>query len=235
MLKAVPASGIRELFAPCVASMKKNVLPGLVLQGFALLIILGYYFSESVAQAINTLGELKLQYGYFYSGLSTALCGGLIPYFVLLAAGQITPKQRLRHLLFYIIFWIIKGIEVDALYRAQALAFGDGNSLAVIATKVFFDQFGYNPLWAAPTQVLGFLWKDCDFSIEKTRLALVRQPFVTRYLTVLLSTWVVWIPAVALVYTLPSPLQIPLFNIVLCFWTLLLSYISLQTAKESKL
>jgi hypothetical protein len=36
----------------------------------------------------------------------------------------------------------------------------------------------------------------------------------------------VWIPAVATIYSLPSALQVPLFNLVLCFWCLLISFIS---------
>jgi hypothetical protein len=49
----------------------------------------------------------------------------------------------------------------------------------------------------------------------------------------LMSTWAVWIPAVAIIYCLPPPLQIPLFNLVLCFWVLVLSFISRRPADES--
>jgi hypothetical protein len=43
----------------------------------------------------------------------------------------------------------------------------------------------------------------------------------------------VWLPAVIIIYALPTPLQLPLQNIVLCFYTLIVAY---QTgAKERKL
>ena len=85
------------------------------------------------------------------------------------------------------------------------------------------------PLWAAPSQVLLFTWKDAGFSIAGMRAAFRRQPVVQRGLVVMFSTWVVWIPAVAIIYSLPSTLQVPLFNLVLCFWCLLMSFISRES------
>lgn len=58
------------------------------------------------------------------------------------------------------------------------------------------------------------------------------NPLLIRIPCGLVSTWVVWVPATSLVYTLPSPLQIPLFNLVLCFFVLLLSFVS-QTASAA--
>jgi hypothetical protein len=49
---------------------------------------------------------------------------------------------------------------------------------------------------------------------------------------VLFSTWIVWLPTVAIVYSLPNVLQLPLSNLVLCFWCLLLSFISRRSAAE---
>jgi membrane-associated protease RseP (regulator of RpoE activity) len=94
--------------------------------------------------------------------------------------------------------------------------------------KALVDQFVYVPLWAAPSQVLLFAWKDAGFSVEKTRAAFQRQSLGQRLLVVIFSTWVVWLPAVAIVYSLPLLLQVPLFNLVLCFWCLLMSFISSQ-------
>jgi hypothetical protein len=44
------------------------------------------------------------------------------------------------------------------------------------------------------------------------------------------SQWMVWIPAVSIIYCLPSALQIPLFNLVVCFWVLLLTFVSRRSA-----
>jgi predicted branched-subunit amino acid permease len=40
------------------------------------------------------------------------------------------------------------------------------------------------------------------------------------------TTWVVWIPGTAIIYSLPYPLQIPLFNLTLCFFVILVGVFS---------
>lgn len=117
-------------------------------------------------------------------------------------------------------------MEVDLLYRLQAIMFGNDNQVATIAEKVFFDQFVYNPFWVAPSTTLIYLWKDMEFSWSKTQARLTRRFFVHSTLTILISTWFIWIPAVIIIYSLPLPLQIPLFNLVLCFFVMLLTYLT---------
>lgn len=215
-----------QLLEPCWQGMRFNLRPALVLQAFALLIVCGYFWSAPVKAALDVVGALKVRYGYGYSAVATCLFGGVIPYLVLSFAGRIPPQRRFAELAFYSLLWFWKGIEVDALYRAQAVWFGEGSSVLTIALKTCVDQFGYVPLWAAASQVLLFTWKDSGFSLAGTRAAFQRQGFGQRVLVVIFSTWVVWIPAVAIVYSLPSALQVPLFNLVLCFWCLLMSFIS---------
>jgi hypothetical protein len=209
--------------------MRSNLKPALVLQAFALLIVVGYFWSARVHDALDAVGALKLRYGYAYSAVATSVFGGLIPYGVLMLMGRIPAQRRLAELAFYLLLWFWKGMEVDALYRAQAQWFGEGSNVATIAIKAAVDQFGYVPLWAAPSQVLLFTWKDAGFSASATRAAFARQSFAQRVLVVVCSTWVVWIPAVAIIYSLPSVLQVPLFNLVLCFWCLLMSFISRES------
>ncbi len=148
---------------------------------------------------------------------------------MLLTSGRVARASRSPELMFYLLFWAWKGVEVDAFYRLQGLAFGGGNDFRTILLKVLVDQLFYAPLISAPVQVLAFLWKDCGFSVAATRAALAQQPLLPRTLMVIFSTWVVWVPAVSIVYALPSVLQIPLFNLVLCFWSLLMSFLSRQT------
>jgi hypothetical protein len=218
-----------RLLEPCWQGMRFNLRPALVLQAFALVIVVGYFWSAGVHQALDVVGALKLRYGYAYSAVATCVFGGLIPYGVLVLAGRVPAQRRYRELAFYLALWFWKGIEVDALYRAQASWFGEGSSVATIAVKTAVDQLGYVPLWAAPSQVLLFTWKDAGFSMSGTRAAFARQGFGQRVLVVVCSTWVVWVPAVAIVYSLPSALQVPLFNLVLCFWCLLMSFISRES------
>lgn len=212
--------------------MKANLRPALLLQAFALLLLLAYYRTDAGHAWLGSIGELKARYGFWYSAAATCVFGGLLPYSVLVATGKIARGRRAPELVFYVLFWIWKGIEVDAFYRAQAFVFGAENDFRTIALKVLVDQLAYAPIISAPVQVLCFLWKDSGFSVSATRTALARQSLWQRTLVVIFSTWVVWIPAVTIIYALPSALQIPLFNLVLCFWCLLMSFLSRESPAE---
>ena len=65
------------------------------------------------------------------------------------------------------------------------------------------------------------------------KVTLERNAFLAPVPVTLMSTWAVWIPAVTIIYCLPAPLQIPLFNLVLCFWVLVLSFISKRPVEAS--
>ena len=58
-----------------------------------------------------------------------------------------------------------------------------------------------------------------------------RRPSALEVARLLLSTWLVWIPATAIIYSLPSALQVPLFSLTLCFFVLLVSVFSADQGK----
>jgi hypothetical protein len=219
-------ASLKQLLVPARRGLRANWLPGLCLQAFALAVVISYFESDTVKRFLNRIGEMKWEYGYLYSSVATALFGGVIPFTVLVLSKKIAKDRAQLELLFYLGFWFWKGAEIDALYRFQGFCFGQGNEPHVIAAKVLVDQLVYNPLWGAPTQALFFLWKDSGFSFEEAKKRLRSRSLKTRVLEVLVSTWIVWIPAVCIIYTLPATLQIPLFNLVLCFWCLLLTFVS---------
>lgn len=66
-------------------------------------------------------------------------------------------------------------------------------------------------------------WKNCGFSFREARAQLSRRMFSVEIPSVLIALWAVWMPTMAIVYCLPVALQFPLFNIVLCLWSLLLT------------
>jgi hypothetical protein len=209
-----------------VAGIKRNALPGLALQGFALLLVLAYYYVPALKPTFQTVADWKTTYGLAYSGVATAFFGGVIPFLFLLWSGQVPRSRRATEFLFYVLFWSYRGMEVDLFYRLQAHLFGDTPTVATIASKVLVDQIPYNILWAGPFQVIFFLWKENGFRVRAVLPHLAPAKFIPLMITILFSTWMVWIPSVTIIYCLPLPLQIPLANLVLCFWVLLLSFIS---------
>lgn len=210
-----------------VAALKQNLLPGLVLQLFAASILIIYFFVPASKPIFSWFGLLKQQYGFAYSFIATAIFGGLIPFLYLWLSKNLAPNRSILGLLvFYIIFWGLKGMEVDFFYRLQADWFGMGNEVTTIATKMAVDQFLYSALWAAPGITIVYLWMESNWSISETKKAMDREFFCVKIPTVILSNWLVWIPAVCVVYAMPNELQIPLFNLVLCFWVLLLAVLN---------
>jgi hypothetical protein len=67
---------------------------------------------------------------------------------------------------------------------------------------------------------------ESSWSISEAKQAMDRKFFSVKIPTVILSNWLVWTPAVCVVYAMPNELQIPLFNLVLCFWVLLLAVLN---------
>ena len=131
--------------------------------------------------------------------------------------------------LFFVFYWMWRGIEVDAFYRLQDWMFGNALDWQTVVTKVAVDQFIYCPLWSAPVTTVCYGWKDGGFTWDAFRRQFTRRLFTYEIPSVLLAIWLVWIPATSIIYSLPLLLQIPLFNLVLCFFVLLVSVLGKKT------
>ena len=218
------------------AALKQNLLPGLVLQCFALAIVLIYFFVPASQPVYSWFGVLKHEYGFLYAFVATAFFGGFIPFIYLWASHRISSAHNLFALfMFYVIFWGLKGIEVDFFYQLQGHWFGYENSVKNIATKVAVDQFIYSAFWAAPSITIAYLWAEHQFDFRASGKSLTRDFFLEKIPTVVFSNWLVWIPAVSIVYSMPQDLQIPLFNLVLCFWVLLLAVLNKKAEPVAQL
>ncbi len=213
-----------------LSALKQNLMPGLVLQVFALTLVLVYFFVPVSQPIYAWFGVLKHTYGYGYAFFATALFGGLIPFLYLYATDRLDKNRSYFGLLvFYLIFWGMKGIEVDFFYQLQGEWFGYENNFRTIALKASVDQFLYSALWAAPSITIVYLWVESGYDFRKWMNAMDRKFFCVKIPTIILSNWMVWIPSVSIVYSMPQDLQIPLFNLVLCFWVLLLAVLNKKT------
>ncbi|MHC4887087.1 MAG: hypothetical protein ACYTGH_18575 [Planctomycetota bacterium] len=214
-------------------ALRKNWAPGLALQGFALALVLGFYHIPVVAAVCARIGALKVAHGYLFSAVSTSLFGGLIPFLILCMTGQIRRVGWMAVGLFYTFFWMWKGVEIDLLYRVQVTLFGEGTDAGTIAKKVLVDQFGYNLLYAVACMAVFNLWKDHGFRVRDSWAALNREFFTQVMPTMMVSTWMVWLPTTAIVYAMPTPLQLPLFCMVLSFYVLLITVIGARRKEAS--
>jgi len=208
------------------SAIGENLLPGFCLQLFALIIGLSYFYWPASQQTFQFFADLKAEYGAWYAVISTSLFGGLLPFIYIYFSGKIRflPFQQF---LFYVLIWAFLGGIINGLYDFQVFLFGDGNDWLTIVKKTAFDQFVFSTFLTGPLIALAFLWKDQQFNWHKTKMQfddLVKVQIPTTVVT----TWIIWIPAVSLIYMMPTNLQIPLFNLVLCFFVLILAILNVE-------
>jgi hypothetical protein len=207
---------------------RANLAPAFVIQALMLALLAGYYFSSAIAGLLNDFAAFKLRHGFTFVVIAAVLAGALVPeLFLILFFQRGRPtRQNLRNLLFTIPIWAIDGSLVDLLYRSEAAWLGNVVTVPVVLGKICIDQFGYNPFFAAPFGVLTYEWKNSGFSLESLGRGFTWRHYRDKIVPTLLATWVVWIPLMAIIYSLPLALQFPLFSLALTFWVLLLTYMT---------
>ena len=207
---------------------RANAVPGFVLQAMMLALLIAYYLSAATASALNQIADYKKQHGLIFVLLAAIAAGALLPeLFVIFffQKGRLRA-QNFRNLAFTVPTWAIDGVLVDLMYRSMAVWFGDVVTVPVVLAKICVDQFGYNPFIAAPGEVLVYEWKNTHISWESVRRAFTWKHYRNQIVPTLFATWVVWIPLMAIIYSLPLALQFPLFSLALTFWVLLLTFMT---------
>ena len=166
--------------------------------------------------------------GLVFIIVASVLAGAVIPEIFLILFFQRGRPQtgNLRNLAFTIPVWGFDGSLVDLLYRSEAHWLGDVATAPVVLGKILIDQFGYNVFFAAPFGVLTYEWKNSGISIGPLRDLFTWRHYRDKIIPTLVATWAVWIPLMAIIYSLPLALQFPMFGLALSFWVLLLTYMT---------
>ena len=207
---------------------RANAVPGFVLQGAMLAVLVGYYGNARFAHWLDLLAQYKQQHGLAFVVLAGILAGAILPelFLILFFQKGSFGRQNLRNLAFTVPTWGIDAILVDLMYHANAIWFGTIVTIPVLLAKICVDQLGYNPFLAAPGEVLVYEWKNDGFSWESVKRAFTWNHYREKIVPTLVATWAVWVPLMAIIYSLPLPLQFPLFSLALTFWVLLLTYMT---------
>lgn len=203
---------------------RANLGPGLVLQAFAIALVAAYYGHAGARGWFDRIATLREETGVVFPMITTAVFGAIIPSLYLWSLPATRRSLSAAKVIALVVFWAAKGAEVDFLYRSLAALIGADNSIATIATKAVLDQFIYCPIWAVPSCWAMYAWVEAGLRWRPVWQDIRTAGWYGRsVLPVLISNLGVWLPAVALIYALPTGLQLPMQNLVLCFYTLLLA------------
>jgi hypothetical protein len=207
---------------------RANAKPALIIQAIMLALAIAFYTNANVAEALRRLAEFKREQGLIFIIVASVLAGALVPEIFLILFFQKGRPQKgnLRNLAFTIPVWGFDGSLVDLLYRSEAHWLGDVATAPVVLGKILIDQFGYNVLFAAPFGVLTYEWKNSGISVQPLRDLFTWPHYRDKIFPTLVATWAVWIPLMAIIYSLPLALQFPMFGLALSFWVLLLTYMT---------
>jgi len=211
-------------------AVRANLWPGLAVQTIMAVTVVTYLTVPSSHAAFDALAMLKERWGYVYSAVAAMIAGAFIPEALRVIAfqkGRVT-RRNFGNLVFAACFWGYGGMQVDLLYRLQGEWFGNDPDLAVVLKKILVDQFLYCPLIACPQSVILYDWRRSGFAREKMSGFFTVSFYRNAIIPALFATWGVWIPIVAAIYSLPGPLQIPLFSLALSLWVILFTWMSEQ-------
>ncbi|MDR1497191.1 MAG: Mpv17/PMP22 family protein [Puniceicoccales bacterium] len=198
-----------------------NFVPGLILQAAAAALLVAYFQSETVHGWLSAVAELKQRAGYCYTMLSGAVFCGLIPWLFRMATPVLRPRNAGSDLLFSVLYWGGIFIVTDSFYQAQAWFWGDTSDPRIVAVKTACDMLLFTPVIAAPCNSISHLWKEKRFSFVETRKALRGNWYRNIVMPNLVPNWMLWTPGIAITYSLPVLLQLPMANLIGCFWALL--------------
>jgi len=214
------------ILASIAQVFRENRVPCLLLNVLVASLVGSYYFLPAVAGAWEALAVFKQHWGFAFAFVSTVFSAVLLPSALQWMMGTLPVKERLKRIVCLSLFWGWRGIEVDFFYRFQGHFFGTGNDAFTLAKKLVMDQFVYTTIWAAPTYLVVLLWIDVDYSWPRLRATLDRRFWTHTYPSVIVTNWLVWVPAVLLIYSLPGALQFPLFAVVMCFFVLIVTLLT---------
>lgn len=208
-------------------ALLENIKAILFLQFVAAALIITYYLSGNVRAAWDIIGIIRQNNDPYLAMMTTSICGGLIPAFMkkIFSKDKSSPRQIALHGL----FWFYKGLEIALFYNLLALIVGNASDAKTVFSKTAIDEFVYTPLWGMPS-VYWFYKLVNGESLRKTF-----EDFKKDYLQVIAMNWIIWIPAVSVVYYFPLAIQLPLQNVILVMWVILLTFFAKKKEKPYNL
>jgi hypothetical protein len=206
---------------------RRNAVPGLVLNGAAVLLLWAYGHCPAVARACGVWADWQTAHGLaaafagraFFNAVLPGVFLGLWP--ALRDGAEARAAGTWLALGANMVYWGGMGVVGALLYRGLSATVGADASWPVRVKKVLIDQFLYTPFFAAPMHAAFHFWETLGFSVSGLAAAWPERWVRRLVLPTLLTNWMLWIPAMTVVYAFPEPLQVQIPGLIGCFWALL--------------
>lgn len=211
-------------------SARANLVPGIVLQIAAVLLIVSFHFVPAVRDALGVVAGWQTRFGVAFSCVSFLIFCGILPTLICLFVPSLRPKEPLKAFGFAIVFWSFMGLVIAQFYQAQILLFGNGHDAATLVKKVVFDQFVFSAFLSVPFLAVVHAWKERDYQWAQVKPLMGKGWYSRLVLPTLIMNWVVWFPSLFVLYSMPALLQPHIGGLISGFWSLM----CLQIAARSK-
>ena len=221
-LKAAIRQGLHAVWA--------NLFPILALQCAMAVTVALYFCWPAAAAVLSSFAAWQHSGGFLAAATATALAGGALSEITLVYLcdkGRWT-RQHVENLVFKMGMFSISGGVVFEFYQWQAVWFGTGLAWSVVVPKILVDQFIFSVFWATSYQTLMTRWQILRFSGRRLWNELDGNFVTQRMLPVLVINWMMWIPGVTLIYTMPLNLQTPMNIFGTAIWGILLAAVAKQ-------
>ncbi len=137
----------KSLMDASFAAMKKQLVPGLILQALALFLIILYYASDAARASFDQLADLKARGGYIFSGISTSIAGGVLPTLVTWLRVDLAKRKEAR------LKELTQGLEVAPVAtNATSVETNAGDAMLQMPDEPF-DSLSTAPAAAAASEV----------------------------------------------------------------------------------
>ena len=214
---------LRQSLHMAGVAARANLLPGLLLQCLMVVFFSLYVAHEGTRHFLSEVAEVRQEAGFAFSFFSYLVAGALLPEILRIVFFQ-SGKPRRSNLWQFLTsapLWGMLGVLVDLFYRLQTLWFGDSHDWSTLLCKLFVDQGLFSPLISNPLTVAWFLLRDEGVRLSTWRQIFRADFFLEKVIPIQVAGWLVWIPGVLLVYSMPELLQIPVAVLIQIFWVLL--------------
>jgi hypothetical protein len=216
-------------------SARANLIPGVILQGAAFALLAAYYWMPDVRSALDEVAGWQAQYGAPFAWASYLFFCGIVPYLFCMALPSLRPREPGKALLFALGFWSLMGLVLPQFYAFQGYLYGNAADFRTLALKVATDQCVYTAFFASPAVAVSHLWKDRGYRWSAVAPLFGKGWYRRLVIPNLVMNWVIWIPSLCVIYSLPLALQSHVAGLVGGFWALMSLQIAAHTQSAAPL